>query len=137
MYPVIDKKTDSRSYGLFGVEKSDITLTLVEMGPEKFGIIFDATWKGIISGHVTDGPFEVKGNQDAIVHENPTIRVQITDWSDDTATKRVSGHFRIHVDLSAYKLGTVLVYDKVLEGHYGAQSIPEMMAAFARALELA
>ncbi|MFD2173387.1 hypothetical protein [Rhodobacter lacus] len=137
MYSVIDKQTDSRSYGWLGVEKSDITLTLVEMAPDQFGINFDASWKGLVSGHATDGPFQVKGNQDTIVHQNPTIRVEISDWSVDQASRRISGHYRIHVDLSAYKLGTVLVYEKVLAGNFGAQSPSQMMEAFARALETA
>ncbi|MBZ4023172.1 hypothetical protein CKO11_11965 [Rhodobacter sp. TJ_12] len=137
MNHVIDKQTDKRSYGLFGIEKSEITLTLVEMGPDKFGMSFEAQWSGLVSGHTAAGPFEVHGDQDKIVHQNPTIRVEISNWSLDAAHKRLSAHCRIHVDLSSYGLGTVLVYDKTLAGTFGAMNAQQMMAALAQAMESA
>ncbi|SOB91272.1 hypothetical protein SAMN05877809_101325 [Rhodobacter sp. JA431] len=137
MNHVIDTQTDKRKYGLFGVEKSDITLTLIEMSPNTFGLAFNAKWSGLVSGHQASGPFQVTGNQNKIVHQGPDIRVEITDWSLDQAHRKLSMRCQIHVDLTKYGLGTVLVYDQALSGTYGAMTPQQMLAVLTQAMEQA
>lgn len=137
MYHVIDTQTDERSYGWIAFEHSKITLTLVEMDAGKFGVLYDAQWWGAVDGHAADGPFEVRGNQNTVVHSNPDVRVQITGWKIDPTVKTISAHVQVYVDINLGKvqLGTQLVFDKVLSGAYGRKDLAAMMRELAAAVQ--
>jgi hypothetical protein len=60
------------------------------------------------------------------VHENPSIGVTVTNYSDDAATKTVSLHITITVDAPS-PIGNVTIFDKTMGGKYGINAVEEIM----------
>lgn len=114
-YTVIDKKTNKKSFGIWPV-KGEVTTTMsiVNMGNSKFGLSYEAEYRGVQDGSVKGGPFEITGNETRTVHDSPRVEVILNNF--DKTSNHVSVHVRITVDIPV--IGTETIFDETLSGSY-------------------
>lgn len=124
MFSVIDKKSDSHSFGRWPLkEQIDTTLTLVETDPGVFGLYYEVNYSGIRGGNAQGGPIAVSGNVSSRVTEKPVpVDVQVSNYSNDTATSTISMHITIIAHSGV--IGDVTLYDQTLGGKYQI-NVPE------------
>ncbi len=114
-YTTIDTRTQSHSFDvLFVHEDVNTTMSLVNMGDGKLGLIYDSHFSGIKSGHVHGGPITVEGNIDKVVHDSPKVSVIIIGFNQTASY--VSMHVTIEVDIPV--LGSKTIFSKTLGGAY-------------------
>ncbi len=118
-YTVIDKKTETHSYGL-GAEKVETTLWLVYMGDKKVGIKYDSHYSGVKNGHVTGGPHQVTKDGTIVVNESPKVEVIISNFSN--ANNHATMHVKITVDSGIWGVGEQTIFNQTLAGNYGEQA---------------
>lgn len=116
-YSIIDRKVESHTFGVWPVKENiKTTLTLVKMDNGSLGLIYEADFSGVKSGHVSGGPREINGDGTIVVNPNPKVVVSISQYKrTDTYG---SMHIKITVDIPV--IGSETIFDKTLGGNLPA-----------------
>lgn len=118
-YTIIDQKTEKHNFGVWPVtETVTTTLSLVNMGSGKFGLTYDSGFSGVKKGHVSGGPYEVTGNENIVVNENPKVVATISNFNKTESY--ISMHEKITVDIPI--IGTKTIYDQTIGGEYSSET---------------
>lgn len=115
---IIDQKNQSKTVKkvFVTVESINTTLTLQTMDNGKIGIAYQCRYSGIYDGNTTGGPTEVSGNESKLIHNNPDIKLSITNYQKSESY--VAMHIKIDVD--SYGIGTI--FDQTLGGQIPKES---------------
>lgn len=114
-YTVIDSKTDKHTYGTWPAKETvETTISLVEMDDGNFGLKYDSKFSGIKSGHVQGGPYQVDGNMEIKVNDNPKVMLIISNYNKTEEIIVMSVKITVNIPV----IGTKTIFNETLSGNY-------------------